>query len=344
MMNDYRQLVLNLQNRYNPDGQYLVERKLFSDLGECKNDIQRYVRLAMMAVDDSYTQKTKEAGKRVEQHLKGRLSNVSFRYQGSVMTDTHIKGYSDIDLLVICENFYIYDVNAVQNAINTYSWKYTPLQLYKLQSVDNNTRYQGNVYADLRNLRMECESVLRGTYQKCDTSHAKAIRITNQDLHRDVDIVVANWYDNVNSIINDDEKYRGIQVYDKEKNIKCTPDYPFLSIDRINSRSTETGGRLKRMIRFLKNVRADSKRPIDLSSFDINAICYAIDASQYKDLYYTELVFVVLRQLYKIMQDPGYRENLKSVDGNEAIFSKKQKVDEAAKLADEVSGIWKALS
>ena len=39
---------------------------MFSGLPTYANDIQRYVYLVMMAVDDNYTSKTKEAGKRVK--------------------------------------------------------------------------------------------------------------------------------------------------------------------------------------------------------------------------------------------------------------------------------------
>lgn len=82
-------------------------------------------------------------------------------------------------------------------------------------------------------------------------------------------------------------------MYDKVANNRCAADYPFLSIERINTKSVNTGGRLKRMIRFLKNIKADSKQKIDLSSFDINAICYNIDIDAYKDLHYLYLVTIV---------------------------------------------------
>ena len=71
-----------------------------------------------------------------------------------------------------------------------------------------------------------------------------------------MDIVIANWYDNVTAVLRDkDSDFRGIQVYNKELNSKGDPDYPFLSIKRINDRSSKTNGRLKKMIRFLKNIK-----------------------------------------------------------------------------------------
>lgn len=315
-MTDYRQLLSNIKTRHNPENRYLVESRMFTGLPGDISDLQRYVYMAMMAVDDSYTSKTKEAGQRVRTHLQdGGLTNVSYHYQGSVMTDTHIKGYSDIDLLVICEKYYSYDSASVKQILASYNTRYSYSQLSKLRSIDNASPYTGNVYDDLRTIRVQSESILSRKYLKCDISHPKAIKITNQDLHRDVDIVTAGWYDNVNSIINDQNiTYRGIQVYDKVANNRCAADYPFLSIERINTKSVNTGGRLKRMIRFLKNIKADSKQKIDLSSFDINAICYNIDIDAYKDLHYLYLVTIVFLQLHKIAYDESYANSITSVD------------------------------
>ncbi len=63
----------------------------------------------MNGVEQSYTERSKEAGERVKNHLKETLNDVVYRYQGSVMTNTHIKGNSDIDLLVITDKFYTFD-------------------------------------------------------------------------------------------------------------------------------------------------------------------------------------------------------------------------------------------
>ena len=343
-MTDYRQLLSNIQVRHNPEKQFSIESRMFSELPAYSNDIQRYVYLAMMAVDDNYTSKTKDAGQRVKEHLQNAgLLNVSYHYQGSVMTDTHIKGHSDIDLLVICNKYYTYDALNVQRILNTPS-NYTYLQLSKLRSVVEREAYKGRCVEDLRDIRLQSESILRRHYDKCDITHPKAIKITNQCLHRDVDIVAAGWYDDVTSILNDQNiTYRGIQVYDKNAHELCSADYPFLSIDRINSRSSDTGGRLKRMIRFFKNVKVDSKNSIDLSSFDINAICYNIAPYNYNNLHYLELVEVVYNQLYKIVYDESYANRIVSVDGKEYIFKGNNKRVEIKKLYQDVLTIYSIL-
>lgn len=344
-MTDYRQLLSDIKTRHNPENQYLVESRMFTGLPSDISDLQRYVYIAMMAVDENYTSKTKEAGQRVRAHLQdGGLTNVSYHYQGSVMTDTHIRGYSDIDLLVICEKYYSYDSVSVKTILESYNPNYTYSEVSKLRSVDNASPYTGNVYDDLRTIRVQSESILSRKYLKCDISHPKAIKITNQDLHRDVDIVTAGWYDDVNSIINDRSlTYRGIQVYDKIANIRCAADYPFLSIERINTKSANTGGRLKRMIRFLKNIKADSKQKINLSSFDINAICYDIDINTYKELHYLNLVTIVFLQLHKIAYDESYANRVTSVDGKEYIFRDSNKRQEVAAMLQNVYNIYTIL-
>ena len=83
---------------------------MFSSESIYDKDVVKYVMRAMKAVDEEYTKRTKAAGEAVKQHLRGSLINVSYAYQGSVMTDTHIKGASDIDLLVLCEKFIETDI------------------------------------------------------------------------------------------------------------------------------------------------------------------------------------------------------------------------------------------
>ena len=45
----------------------------------------------------------------------------------------------------------------------------------------------------------------------------------------------------------EDETNRAISIYNKETNTDKGPDYPFLSISRINNRSAATNGRFERV-------------------------------------------------------------------------------------------------
>lgn len=343
MARNYKLLTESIRGRINPENFEL--KKSFSDelATVSYSEVLTYIRVAMKGVEPEYTQKSKDAGEKVKEHLLKKLNDVVFRYQGSVMTDTHIKGYSDIDLLTICDKFYTYDAPKVKQILESTEQrtKYWQSSITKMEKEVNTNSYLGNTLQDLRQLRLDSESILTDIYIICDTTKPKSIKIKNQSLNREVDIVIANWYDDVSSIINDKGDYRGIQVYNKETNSKGEPDYPFLSIKRINERSADTNGRLKRMIRFLKNVKGDSDQKIDLSSFDINAICYDIDVNKYQTLSFYELVPVIYYQLKEICTSQTKADSIISVDGREYIFKYNNgKLNNLKLLLAEVEGIF----
>jgi hypothetical protein len=343
MARNYRQLTDGIRGRINPEN-FTLQKSFSDELATISySEVLTYIRLAMKGVEPAYTQRSRDAGERVKEHLSSELRDVVFRYQGSVMTDTHIRGYSDIDLLAICDKFYSYDSNTIKTLLAdpTRRSNYYPTSIEKLQREINLSSYEGNSLDDLRKLRLDSERILLKTYEICDISKPKAIKIENKSLNREVDIVVANWYDDVTSIINDKGDYRGIQVYDKDTHSKVKADYPFLSIKRINDKSAETNGRLKKMIRFLKNSKANSVHDIDLSSFDINAICYDIKAEEYHNLSFYELVPIIYNQMKLICSSQVKADSIISVDGREYIFRyNSQKLDNLKKLLAEVEGIF----
>jgi hypothetical protein len=322
MKQNYKLLSESIKNRLNPEN-LPVRQKFAAELASLSySDVLTFVRMAMKSVDFDYTKRSKDAGERAKEHLDRELNDVAFRFQGSVMTNTHIKGHSDIDLLTICDKFYTWDrynSNRYLTESSLRSRLYTS-QIAKLESETTGAGYAGDTLSDLRQLRNDSEAILRKKYLICDTSGAKSIKITNQDLKRDVDVVIANWYDDVKSIINDKGEYRGVQVYDKDRHEKGDTDFPFLSIKRINERGDYTDGRLRKMIRFLKNIKAFSEYEIDLSSFDINAICYDIAVSSYQYAPFTELVKVLYAQLKSICTNENHANEICSVDEREYIF------------------------
>lgn len=342
-MKDYRRLIENIQARTNPEN-IPINKAFVDELASVSySDILKYVRYAMKGVEPEYTQKSRLAGERVQNHLKENLTNVVYRYQGSVMTNTHIKGTSDIDLLVICDKFYTFDRKSINTVLITESLRsqLNYNQVQKLQGEIDNAGYSGNAINDLKKNRTDSENTLIPIYDICDVTHPKAIKITNKSLHRDVDIVIANWYDNVTAVLLDkDYDFRGIQIYNKESDSKGNPDYPFLSIKRINDRSAETNGRLKKMIRFLKNIKADSILEIKLTSFDFNAICYDIEVSKYSGKNFYELVPIIYLQLKSLSENIEHSNNLKSVDGNEYIFRyDSSKLNSLRNLMTEINSI-----
>lgn len=346
MAKNYKQLTESIRGRINPDN-FTLEKSFSDELATISySQVLTYIRYAMSAVEPEYTQKSKDAGERVKEHLSKELKDVSFKYQGSVMTDTHIKGHSDIDLLTISEKFYSYDANNVKQILDTPERrdKFYQSSITKMKNEVNNSSYQGNPIEDLRKIRLDSETILSSVYSTFDKTKPKAIKIKNLSLNREVDVVVANWYDDVSSIINDKGDYRGIQIYNKDTNSRESADYPFLSIKRINERSTETNGRLKKMIRFMKNCKADSEQEIILSSFDINAICYDINVSDYKYLAFYELVPILYNQLKSLNDDNNKADDLVSVDGREYIFrNQARKKENLNKILVEVESVFSDL-
>jgi|WetSurMetagenome_2_1015567.scaffolds.fasta_scaffold64900_2 hypothetical protein len=345
-MQEYSNLIDKIQARYNPDFINEVQVRSLSDIRGINQDIAKYVKLAMNEVDEYYTQITMNAGENVKQHLKDELScAVDLRYQGSVMTQTHIKGVSDIDLLTITKKFDDTDYIKAKNIVETVQTDLSYLDVDRIKRwIDSFSQYLGDANSDLLALRMEDEKIMKGCYSICDISKGKSIKITNTHYHRDVDVVIASWHDSVDYIRGCGDIYRGLQIYNKTTNMRIGPDFPFLSIERINQRSTETGGRLKRMIRFLKNVRTDADVEILLTSFDINAICYDIPKSQYEDLYYLQLVCVMWNKLYHLCNNLDEADNLKSVDGSEYIFrNNSSKLENLKKLESQVWDIYQKI-
>ena len=343
MARNYTLLTESIKGRINPEN-FTLKKSFSDELATVSySEVLTYIRLSMKGVEPEYTQKSKDAGERVKEHLSKKLSDVVFKYQGSVMMDTHIKGYSDIDLLTISDKFYIYDAPKIKQILESVEQKnkYRQASIEKMVKEFNISTYQGNSLQDLRQLRLDSESILDDIYDICDTTKPKAIKIKNQSLNREVDIVIANWYDDVTSVINDKGEYRGIQVYNKETNSKGNADFPFLSIKRINEKSADTNGRLKRMIRFLKNTKANSNQEIEISSFDINAICYDIEVEKYQTLSFYELVPIIYNQLKEICKIQTKADSIISVDGREYIFKyNSRKLENLKLLLAEVEGIF----
>ncbi len=343
MPKNYRQLTESIRERLNPEHRPIT--KSFSDeLATISySDVLVFIRTAMKGVEPEYTQKSRDAGERAKEHLSKELKDVTFKYQGSVMTDTHLKGFSDIDLLTISEKFYQADNYSIKQLLENTERraKFYQSSIEKMQKEINASSYQGNALDDLRTNRLESERVLKEVYTVCDISKPKSIKIKNLSLNREVDIVIANWYDDITSVINDKGDFRGIQVYNKETHSRGSSDFPFLSINRINERSSETIGRLKKMIRFMKNAKNISDHEIDLSSFDINAVCYDIDVAKYKTLPFYLLVQIIYTQLKSICSSKEHSDNVISVDGREYIFrGNEKKLQNLQTLLVEVEAIY----
>jgi hypothetical protein len=344
MEKNYSNLIQNVKNRTNPDRideSILMEKSFSDELREITDKkVLEYIKRSMKGVEARYTERTIEAGNKVKNHLKSNNSSLDYKFQGSVPSNTHIKGHSDIDLVQITNSFYSHEDK------NNFTWKLNTSSLLESQKqrlleVVNGTPYTDDVNDDLRRIRIDAENVLKGIFKYVETTKPKSIEVNPTNPDRIVDVVTASWYKSVDSVISNDEDKHGIRIYDKVKHKRLPVDFPFLKIKLLNERDRAVNGRLKKMIRFLKNIKADSDYNLkDISSFDISSICYNIPSYKYSDKIYYELVMILHSEFLKILEDETYRNDLKSIDGSEPVFKgKNEKVRSLQILFRELSTI-----
>ena len=353
MSKNYDQLIEKINQRSNPDSftmkALFAEENVTSLLFENKNlktaQVYIYVQKAMKGVAPEYTSNSKVAANQVEAHLKrSHGSQVHFERQGSVMTNTHIIKDNDIDLVQITNKSKGVDHSGLKKALSNPNIL-NPIEYQNLKKhSDDFNQYEGNQLTDLRDIRKQSEEVLISTYKEVDVKKVNSIYVQVSSPKRDVDVVTATYYKGVDYMKTNRDYRRGIQIYNKELNKLSNVDFPFWSIKRINERSVLTNGRLKNMIRFIKNVKFDCNN-IDnkgaIRSFHINAICYNINIAKYQYAHFLDLVTVINEELIRILIDKSYRDNIKSVDGTEIIFEKDcdKKLQEIRFLQAEINQI-----
>lgn len=225
---------------------------------DSSQDAKDYISESMDAVESEYTKKTFDESERIQNQIKEACEtqglSISFRNQGSVTNDTHIKFFSDIDLLVITEQFITLK---------------SPLQV--------TSPYQGDPLQDLKNLRNLIERRLESSFRqaKVDKQGPKAVRISGGSLSREVDVIPANWYDTQEYRNTSSEVDRGIQILDLSGPSRIA-NFPFLHNKEINQKDILTNGALRKSIRFVKSAKYDSNddKTINVSSYDITSLCY----------------------------------------------------------------------
>lgn len=343
MAKNYTELINRVKRRSNPEN-LINKRAVLEGVGIPYSQVGEYVKLAMVGVPPEYTNNSKVAAKKVMAHLENSHGNeVTFKFQGSIETNTHILKDNDIDLVQISNKSSSVDRQGLKKALDEH-WNYTKTEYTNLKKhSDTFSQYDGNQLSDLGKLRLKSEKVLKSIYNEVDIDKPKAIFVKVTSPLRNVDVVTAVYHKTIPFMKSNHDYRKGIQVYDKSIDDKLPTEFPFWSIKRINEKSILSNGRLKKMIRFMKNVKWDTSLIVGkpkISSFDINAICYDINLDIYASLNYLELVRVIYNQISKILIDTNYRDNLKSVDGQESIFrGKSEKIEELRIFKAEIDSI-----
>jgi hypothetical protein len=267
----------------------------------------KYLLGAMKPVDAQYTARLREQGDRVENQLTARLKpnyqGIEFRRQGSVSNNTHIKYYSDIDVLTIIDKFYTLE-----------------------HPQEPDFPYTGEPIDDLITLRSQCVRELGTAFPaaRVDNTGSTAVSLSGGSLACKVDVVPANWFNTNDYAASGAEHQRGIQVLNKETRER-TRNFPFLYNHRIE-RHDAAHSRVPRMLmRLLKTVRADSideGTQIGCSSFDLCSLVYRMPDEYFVVLLNRPLDIVgkLLDWLRVTIELESLRGTLKVVDDSRIIY------------------------
>ncbi|WP_278497643.1 hypothetical protein [Pantoea vagans] len=236
----------------------------------------QYVIGAMQSVDSRYTQISVETADRIQNQLKKKLNNnLDFRVQGSVPLDIHIKGFSDVDLLIIDQQMLMYSPEGVGS--------YAPTEKDSRDVIIA--------------LREDARDALRSAFPAADVNddNNKSLRITGGSLQREVDVVPGVWWDTLEYQETKDENYRGVTIIDKSTRERIY-NSPFIHIKLIRDKCDQCDGGLRKSIRLLKTLKADIKeeeKEIALSSYDIASIMFHADVDNLRHNYFYELAVLV---------------------------------------------------
>jgi hypothetical protein len=295
----------------------LSRREAFESLAEPPN--VKYALGSMQPVGADYTKKSYEEGNRVRDRLiEGfqHVTRVAFDYQGSVPLDVHIRGNSDVDLLLLNNEFVTHDATAPQ---------------YKAYGP-----YYGKAPVDeLLHLRSEAAAILTRRYYaaQVDTTGAKSIRLSGGSLERDIDVVPSHWHDTTDYVRTGDKTAREVFIYDA-KNHQSLNNRPFLHIKHVAEKCDQHRGSLRKVIRLLKNLRADASPEIELSSYDIAAIAWHMSTQALTVPFGVELLLVdrAKQHLALIITQESYRNLLCVPDGSRKIFDNASKLTATLRL------------
>lgn len=290
----------------------------------------KYAIGAMASVDSKSTELSIKEGNRVADSLIKSLTYqgepVMSKLQGSVPLDVHIKGYSDVDMLII-----------VQDTINVETPALVPNNYFP----PTDSRSVHNI---LKDVRSKSENILTSNFPKVDIdcSNNKSIAMTGGSLLRKVDIVPAIWYDSIQYQRSREGHERGIKIYHKGDH-DLILNYPFMHIKKVNDQDSYYDGNLKCVIRLMKNMIADMpdyKKSIakKLSSYDLAAIGYHMNGDLSLPSYMRlGLVEKIRAHLNLLLSVEVYRNSLDVPDGSRKIFDNKNKVNALEILAYEFS-------
>lgn len=309
----------NLQARRNPEG---MLKEAYANVQE--DESVRYLLGAMEPVETSFTTKTYKEGDRIANQITTGLAvkglRADFDYQGSVTKNTHIKAYSDIDLLVLETRFF----------------SLQPPQQPQIT-------YPGDPIKDLLEIRSVCITHLNSAFPTAtvDDSGPRSVKISGGSLVRVVDIVPANWYDTVKYAETNNKIWRGIHILNAHKPDR-EDDQPFLHGAWIDHKDRATVGSARKLIRLLKSLKYDSEGKLTMSSFDIESLVFRMPDADMNRPRGEEIPLANACWLWlkKVEDNQLFRESLEVPDGKRKIFAEgKATSTQLTALRQELEGL-----
>lgn len=296
----------------------------------------RYAIGAMAPVSEEYTHISIREGQRVACTLKGLLETKGFktatRLQGSVALNIHIKGRSDVDMLVLYESVYLTQTPKLRD--------------YGVASSDPRS-----IEEIIRDLRNACEDSLVSRYHAADVdcSNNKSITVSGGSLQRQVDIVPSGWYHTHDYQRSGDEKDIGVLIYHKAKH-ELDTNYPFKHKFSVGIKDQAYNGNLKRVVRLLKNIVADmsESQRINaqaLSSFDLTSIAYHMDMRLSLPVQQQLGLVEKTREFFEyLLTNEAIRSNLEVPDGTRKIFDAENKHAALVVILREIDDLAKQIA
>lgn len=297
----------------------------------------RYALGAMQEVGKQYTDKGIEEAGRVQARINDGLAkeglHCTFKLQGSVPGNIHIRGASDVDFLVLDPRFIKYDASGPGARQGYYR-----------------EPYLGSPLATLQSLRASIEQIIINAYPAAtvDCSGGKAIQVSGGSLDRDIDVVTASWFDTPEYQSTRNEDFRGVDILDK-KVPALIRNAPFLHLLRLKERDAETWGGLKKAIRLCKTLKADAANEgthIDINSYDIASALWNADADSLRAGIIDELSILsaATRYFLYLASNLTHARNLQTPNGLRQVFDTEDKLKAIPVLAQELVELAKSVA
>jgi hypothetical protein len=311
------------ERRYDPAANNITLSSIMDKLS--LSDTEKYLIGSMEPVSSQQSDIVINTGERIKNQLESYLNNNGlyphFDFQGSVTNNTHIKFNSDIDLIVVSNDF----INCIEGAFASLP------------------TYFGDAVQTIFTLRSKCRDGLKSKFPAATVKEkAKCVGISGGSLQRNVDVVPCSWVKNRDYERTRLKMYLGIRVLDVEKNARID-NFPFLHNAMLELKDNKTDGNLKRIIRLLKTLKEDASTTIDISSYDICGLAYSFDYSSMMSTFYAgqfDLLERFLSYSQKLETNLIRQMSISVPNGTRFLFSTDGlKVSELKKLNAELNEV-----